>query len=127
MHPTDLEALAYLCRADEGAHPLAPGELSDAISLSPPATSAMLSRLERAGHIRREQDKQDGRRVLIHPQPSAVEAVGAFYEPLGQAIAQAVADFSADERRVLEEAIERIVHATQAARLDAAAREAGGE
>lgn len=124
MHPTDLEALAYLCQAADGARPLAPGELSEAISLSPPATSAMLNRLERAGHIRREQARHDGRRVLIYPQPSAVEAVSAFYEPLGQAIASAVAGLTEVERRVLEESLAQIVRATQATRLEAAAGQA---
>lgn len=72
MHRTDLSALALIMDG-KGTTPKA---LSEQLSLSPPATSAMLARLEQAGHVRRTQMTDDRRSVHVEVTESAM-AVGA--------------------------------------------------
>jgi DNA-binding MarR family transcriptional regulator len=124
MNVTDLEALAYVCAADSASLAVTAGELSSGLSLSPPATSAMLTRLERAGHVRREPDPSDGRKVLVRPLQAAADAVADYYEPLGRSICGVVNGFGAAERATIVEALRRIVNATRTTRLGAAESQA---
>ncbi|MFI5425535.1 MarR family winged helix-turn-helix transcriptional regulator [Aeromicrobium sp. UC242_57] len=67
MHRTDLTALSLIMEGKASS----PKELSDVLALSPPATSAMLTRLEQAGHIERSQLPLDRRAVHIEMTESA--------------------------------------------------------
>lgn len=53
------------------AGPLAQGELAERMHLEPATLVGILDRMERDGWIKRLACRQDRRRKLIHPQPSA--------------------------------------------------------
>ncbi len=53
MHPTDLNALLAVMRAERAGAPLTPGRLGQHLGLSSGATTAVIDRLERAGHVQR--------------------------------------------------------------------------
>lgn len=72
MHRTDLSAISMVM--DGGG--ASPKEISAALRLSPSATSAMLDRLERAGHVERRRSEADRRGVEVQVTDSA-RAVGA--------------------------------------------------
>jgi DNA-binding MarR family transcriptional regulator len=113
MHPTDMNALAVLHQAQaEGVH-LTPGELGRALSLSSPATSAMLARLEEAGRISRATDELDRRRVVITAEPSSIEEASGYFEPLGDAILASFEPLGPAERAVVVGFLERLVRATE--------------
>ena len=117
MNVTDLEALAYICAADSASIAVTAGDLSAGLSLSPPATSAMLTRLERAGHVRRQPDPTDGRKVRVLPLQPAVDAVADYYEPLGRSICSVVDGLTTAERSTIAKALRRIVDATRTTRF----------
>ncbi|MBW4720252.1 MarR family winged helix-turn-helix transcriptional regulator [Saccharothrix obliqua] len=75
---TDLQALYVL--ANEG--PATPGRLARRVNLTSGSASRMIDRLERAGFVRRVPDEHDRRRVLIEPEPGAVDRVGRLYDEL---------------------------------------------
>lgn len=97
LHPTDLNAVAHISEAHGAGHPLTPGELSRALSLSPSATTALLGRLERAGHVERVHDTEDRRRVHLRMRPSAEEVAQEFFLPLGHRIRDVLAGYRPDE------------------------------
>ncbi|GAA3238063.1 MarR family winged helix-turn-helix transcriptional regulator [Dactylosporangium siamense] len=93
LHRTDLNAVAYIWRAAEEDKPLTPGELARKLRLSPAATTALLDRLTRAGHVERRHDTADRRRVHLEMQPSARALAQAFFTPLGQHLRAAFDEF----------------------------------
>lgn len=63
LHPTDLVLLTFIYEFG----PASAGRLAAVADLTTGATTAAINRLERAGFIERKADKNDGRKVTIHP------------------------------------------------------------
>ena len=68
MHPTDLAAMSHIAYAVEQ---LGPGELSSRLGITPAATTDLVDRLEAAGHVLRERNPDDRRRVRLVPTETA--------------------------------------------------------
>jgi DNA-binding MarR family transcriptional regulator len=94
LHPTDLQALIAVMHAEGNGAPLTPGRLGEAIGLSSGATTAVIDRLERAGHLRRTRESADRRVVhLRYGEPGMALAV-EFFGPLGRRSDAVMAEFS---------------------------------
>jgi DNA-binding MarR family transcriptional regulator len=119
MIPSDLAAMAHLAAASEA---LGPTDLSVRLGLSPGATTELVDRLERAGHLLRQRDLADRRRVRLVPSESARGEVVGRLGALIEALDTIAEDFTDDERDVVRRYLER---ATQAYR-DYAGEEPGG-
>lgn len=65
LHPTDFEALVHVMDAEGAGSPLTPGELAAKLRLSSGATTAVVDRLEKQGHIRRDRDDVDRRKLHL--------------------------------------------------------------
>lgn len=83
LSTTDVHAVGVLQACDGG---LSAGQLGDALALSPPATSALLGRLERADHAVRGNAAHDGRRAHIAPTATAVGESRERFTALNAAI-----------------------------------------
>jgi DNA-binding MarR family transcriptional regulator len=59
--------------------PLTAGELAGRTALTTGAITAALDRLERAGFVRREDDPEDRRRVVVRAVPERVAAMGRLF------------------------------------------------
>jgi len=105
MHPTDLQALLAVMQAEAAGVPLTPGRLGEHLGLSSGATTAVVDRLERAEHVRRERDDRDRRRITLHYGAAAVG--GAFFGPLGARIEHVLAGFTPDELAVVRRFLEQ--------------------
>lgn len=70
------------------------GELAQRLGLSPAAATALVDRLETAGHVGRTRDVADRRRVTLHMQARALELATAFFVPLGKLMREAAEDLS---------------------------------
>lgn len=66
FHHTDTSALSHLLDQHHRGHVLSAGELGELLSLSGPATTAAIDRLEKHGLVERRHSPQDGRRVEVH-------------------------------------------------------------
>ncbi|MEU7926021.1 MarR family transcriptional regulator [Micromonospora sp. NPDC049801] len=106
LNRTDLRALDLLL-AGEGC--LSAGELSQALKLSPAATTTVMDRLERTGFANRISDPNNRRRVLVAATDAARAAERDIYAPVGVAGAQALAEYSLDQ-------LATILHFLQTAR-----------
>ncbi|OZM73035.1 MarR family transcriptional regulator [Amycolatopsis antarctica] len=82
LHATDLRALIALLDAGRAGVPATPGRLGRELGLRSASTTALLDRLEGLGHIRRERDPGDRRRVLLTVDENAIALGEAFFGSL---------------------------------------------
>ncbi|MEU6554767.1 helix-turn-helix domain-containing protein [Streptomyces sp. NPDC046915] len=82
MHPTDVRALIALMDARRAGEEMTAGRLGAALGLNSAGTTALLDRLERAGHVRRVRGERDRRKVAVEVDERAVELGWAFFGPL---------------------------------------------
>lgn len=83
LHSTDATAVLEIAAAEERGTPLSPARLSERISLSTGATTALLNRLEAAGHLTRTREHSDRRIVTLRSGPHIQERADEFFGPLG--------------------------------------------
>lgn len=95
MHPTDWAALSVLNLAGR----LTSGELAERTGLTTGATTRLIDRLERAGHVRRTADPADRRRVLVEPVPAL--DVSGIVDPARQRLAEVFRSYRPEELAVL--------------------------
>ncbi|TQF68892.1 MarR family transcriptional regulator [Rhodococcus spelaei] len=120
LHATDLRALIVLLDADRAAIAATPGWLGAQLGLGSAATTALIDRLERAGHLIRAADSADRRRVLLRVQEQARYLGWSYFGPLVGRLVTPIRGFDADEL----ETVERFLSAmTEAVRDGDAARD----
>ncbi|MCX5204592.1 MarR family transcriptional regulator [Streptomyces sp. NBC_00237] len=102
VHVTDAGALVQILFAEERGAPLSPARLSERITLSSGATTALLNRLEKAGHIVRTREHQDRRIVTLRGSQDVHEKADAFFGPLGERIDTLMARYPAEQLRRFE-------------------------
>jgi DNA-binding MarR family transcriptional regulator len=112
MHRTDLVALAHVMDASRRGAQMTPTELSSALNLSPPATSALLTRLEAVGHVRRTHASSDRRRVSIEMTNEAIGVGRQVFGPLAEAMRAAIAGSTRQEQDVVLRFLTDVLAAT---------------
>ncbi|MCP2358709.1 DNA-binding MarR family transcriptional regulator [Nonomuraea thailandensis] len=118
LHRTDLNALVAILDAARAGTPLTPGGLGAALNLSPPATTALIDRLEHAGHVERRRSATDRRKVEVALNEQAAALARRFFAPLGRHLTEAIGAFTAEERQVIGRFLDSGIKATAAARLE---------
>ena len=83
LHFTDLQALIAVMHAERRGEPLTPGRLGETLGLSSGATTAVIDRLEREGHLRRTRESADRRVVHLRYGEPGMQLAAAFFRPLG--------------------------------------------
>ncbi|MGN7149436.1 MarR family winged helix-turn-helix transcriptional regulator [Arthrobacter sp. SAFR-179] len=116
MHRTDMNALAVIMRHTAAGSVVTPGVLRKELNLSSPATTALIDRLDKSGHIVRERNSADRRQVQLKMTPKAFQEGGAVFAPLAQHMGSAMAAFSEAELKTVTRFMTAMVEATVAAR-----------
>jgi DNA-binding MarR family transcriptional regulator len=83
LNPTDHKCLDLL--ALKGL--MTAGELADLTGLTTGAITGVVDRLEAAGYVRREDDPNDRRRVILRVIPKGYREIGRLFESLSNAVA----------------------------------------
>ncbi|EWT01280.1 MarR family transcriptional regulator [Intrasporangium oryzae NRRL B-24470] len=99
MNPTDLAAMSHIAYA---ADPLGPRELSSRLGITPAAMTDVVDRLEAAGHLLRERDTNDRRRVRLLATESANEEVRRELRELLDMLDAITDDFTPTERAAIQ-------------------------
>ncbi|MCM3849214.1 MarR family transcriptional regulator [Pseudonocardia sp. DR1-2] len=105
LHPTDLWALRLL----DVHGSLGPTELARRLDLRPASTTALIDRLEAAGHLERVPDPHDRRRVTVRSREESFRARLAQWEPVVRALDDVARRLSADEGAVVERYLRAVV------------------
>lgn len=95
LRPLDHAALSYVMASQA---PLGPAELSARLGISTGSGSELVDRLEQAGHLERQRDTHDRRRVALHASPSAVQSVLGELAPLFARLDALEHDFTPQEQ-----------------------------
>jgi len=82
LHPTDVLALSHVRAAEDRGTPVTAGGLTRALGLTSGSVTAVVDRLERAGHLERVRDTADRRRVFLRYSPSGRAVADEFFLPL---------------------------------------------
>jgi DNA-binding MarR family transcriptional regulator len=125
MHRTDLTALAMVMDESAAGHQVTPTLLSQSLQLSAPATSAMLERLERLGHVRRRRHDSDRRSVVVEMTDQAWAVGGAMFAHLARHLVPVIEDYSEAELTLISGFLERATQATREARTTLATAQHG--
>ncbi|MFC3455307.1 MarR family winged helix-turn-helix transcriptional regulator [Amycolatopsis speibonae] len=112
LHRTDLNALAVIMDAARMGTPMSPSRLASALHLSASATTSVLDRLERAGHLYRDRSATDRRKVELRMHDQARQIGAEFFLPLGERYAAAWRDMGEDERRTVARFLRGSIAAT---------------
>lgn len=99
LRPLDYDAMGQIMDL-EGSQ-LGPAELGSRLGISTGSATELADRLEHAGHIVRERDAADRRRVNLVPQPAAVRRILGELAPLFAGLDDLAGQFSADEQATI--------------------------
>jgi DNA-binding MarR family transcriptional regulator len=113
LHDTDVRALIHLLDADRAGVPATAGWLGAQLGLTSPSTTALIDRLEAAGHVARERSSADRRKVVIHVSDQAVALGWAFFGPLLTGMVGAMRSFDAAELGTIERFLSEVESVTR--------------
>ncbi|WP_256758268.1 MarR family winged helix-turn-helix transcriptional regulator [Cohnella sp. WQ 127256] len=81
--------------------PITAGELAKLTGLATGSITALVDRLEKVGYVRRQNDPNDRRRVIIVPQYEQREDVSNTYHPLHTAMIKLASSYTAEELELI--------------------------
>ncbi|MEU4545551.1 MarR family winged helix-turn-helix transcriptional regulator [Nonomuraea dietziae] len=102
LHSTDATALVEILYAEDQGAPLSPTRLSERLSLTSGATTNLLNRLERLGHIVRTREHADRRVVTLRSSSLIEEPAREFFGPLGERLQALVAQYPPEQLEQFE-------------------------
>jgi DNA-binding MarR family transcriptional regulator len=105
---TDVRAMVAIMDAARRGEALTAGALGRAVDLSSASVTALVDRLERAGHVHRVRDPADRRRVVLEMSESAMAAGGQFFGGLQRDLVAAMADHTDEELAVVRRFLEQV-------------------
>jgi DNA-binding MarR family transcriptional regulator len=83
VRPTDFRALLHVMVAETAGEPVTSGELRQRMGLSGAAITYLVDRMMASGHITRQSDPADRRKVILRYSDSGLATARAFFAPLG--------------------------------------------
>lgn len=101
---TDVRALELLVDQPD----LGPADLAVRLGITGASATALVDRLEGAGHVRRSPHSHDRRRVQLQVNASAIEALFDALQPLFDGLSQAEAALSDHDRDVVTGFLTRV-------------------
>ncbi|AJT42318.1 MarR family winged helix-turn-helix transcriptional regulator [Psychromicrobium lacuslunae] len=115
LHRTHLNALGVLSKSQISGEAVTAGKLGHELGLSSPATTALVDRLDRAGHVERKRDAVDRRQVHIVSTPPAQEMGRRLFSPLAEQMRRSMSNYSEDQLALVRQFIDDMISATKAA------------
>ncbi|MGB3772520.1 MAG: MarR family transcriptional regulator [Rhodococcus sp. (in: high G+C Gram-positive bacteria)] len=92
LSANDFRALLHIMVADVSGRPVSPGELGTVLGLSSAAMTYLVERMITSGHIRREPDTRDRRRVILRYDEPGMAVAREFFGPLGAHVHTALSE-----------------------------------
>jgi DNA-binding MarR family transcriptional regulator len=102
MRPTEVHALVAIATAESCGRPATPGALAQSLRLTTGAITGVVDRLVRSGHVRREADTADRRRIRLACSDPGREVARDLIGTLGAHATAVVAGLSTEELTVVD-------------------------
>ncbi|WP_309080951.1 MarR family transcriptional regulator [Zhihengliuella sp.] len=126
VHKTDLHALNAVLESERSGEAATASDLARHLGLSAPATTALVDRLQKQGHVERRRDAADRRRIELHTTDLARRTGSRIFRPLALALDSMAGAYTDDELRLIEGFLHRASTTIDEA-ADGAARRAAEE
>jgi DNA-binding MarR family transcriptional regulator len=94
LSASDFRALLHVVVNENDGAPLAASDLRTRLNVSAGAVTYIIDRLVRAGHVRRDADPSDRRKVILRFSEQGFELCRSYFEPIQTGYARALADVS---------------------------------
>jgi DNA-binding MarR family transcriptional regulator len=105
VNVTDMAALEQLLTNG----PLTPGQLAARLEVTTAASTQIVDRLERAGHVTRERQADDRRKVSVVPAHASVTRAFEALTPMLDGLDGAIASLDQAERQVIERFLDQVI------------------
>jgi DNA-binding MarR family transcriptional regulator len=83
-------------------------DLAARLGVTPGTVIPLIDRLEQRGYLRRVPDQADRRLTWLVLTPAGQEFFASLWQPAGQAVMQAIAQFTPQDRQTLERLLSQI-------------------
>lgn len=100
-----LRAMDHLLTAEASS----PTEIAEQLGISTAAASLVVQRLEAAGHLRRSRHPDDGRKVVLTPDPGTAERAAALVAPLIAGVETVIDAMSREDQQVVQAFLDRLL------------------
>lgn len=108
MSENDVSAMRYLLRAQEAGRAVGPKELAEYLGIQSSSVTALLDRLERAGHIRREASPFDRRALIVVPAVPADQLQREILADVREELVEVAASLDASDAAVVIDFLRRM-------------------
>ncbi|MHA7146429.1 MarR family winged helix-turn-helix transcriptional regulator [Arthrobacter sp. TmT3-37] len=119
LHRTDLHALSIMMGAARAGLTVTPGLLREELNLSSPATTALVDRLDAAGHVTRRRSDVDRRQVHLEMTDRARTTGAALFAPLARHLDGVFDGYPENQLELLCDMMRKVTDATVAAKHEA--------
>ena len=119
LYRTDLHALGIMMGAARAGLTVTPGLLREELNLSSAATTALVDRLDSAGHVTRRRSDVDRRQVHLEMTEKARATGAMLFAPLARHISGVFDQYSDEQLGLLLDMMRKITDATVAAKNEA--------
>lgn len=114
LRPTEVHALVAIAGAERLGAPATPGDLAQTLRLTTGAITGLVDRLVRSGHVQREPDAADRRRVRLLCEESGHAVAGELLRTLADRASAVLLGLSVEERHVVDRFLAEVGFATSA-------------
>ena len=111
LHGTDVRALVRLLDAERAGLEATPSWLAQQLGMTSQATTAVIHRLETAGHIERLRSPTDGRSSRLQVSDSAVELGWQFFGPLLDRLTATTQALGSGEQALIKDYLTAVANA----------------
>ena len=122
MRSTEVHALVVIAAAEAGGVPATPGDLAQTLRLTTGAITGIVDRLVRSGHVRRDPDRADRRRIRLGCREAGRAVAAELLDTLGHRASGVVGALNADELAVVDRVLGELATALTAYLLSPEAR-----
>lgn len=118
LSSSDFRALLHVVVADSDGAPFAASELRTRLNVSAGAVTYIIDRLVKAGHVRREADPSDRRKVILRHSERGLELSRSYFDPIRERYAQALTDVSDQDLTTTETVLQILLVAMRTPSTD---------
>ncbi len=114
----DFRALLHIMVAETAGSPLTSGQLRKRMGMSGAAITYLVERMIGSGHIRRDSDPADRRKVILRYADHGMTVAGAFFTPLATHTHDAMVPLSDEDLLAAHRTFAALINAMRAFRAE---------
>jgi DNA-binding MarR family transcriptional regulator len=109
LSASDFRALLHVVVSETDGSPLAASDLRARLNVSAGAVTYIIDRLVKAGHVRRDADPSDRRKVILRFSQQGFDLCRSYFEPIQTGYARALADVSNHDLAATEAVLDALL------------------